>query len=69
MIDSSVIESLYEKGSGGGGIAWAWAILGLLVAAATVILIMGLTGNGNFVDNLVDTWNNFALAVQNLFNR
>ena len=69
IIDSSVIESLYEKGSGGGGVAWAWAILGLLVAAATVILIVGLTGNGNFVDNLVDTWNNFALAVQNLFNR
>lgn len=69
IVDSRVIENLYEKSSSGAGIAWAWAILGLLVAVATVILIVGLVGNGSFVDNLVDTWNNFALTVQNLFTR
>ena len=69
IVDSRVIENLYEKSSSGRGIAWAWAILGLLVAVATVILIVGLMGNGSFVDNLIDTWNNFALTVQNLFSR
>lgn len=69
IVDSRVIENLYEKSSSGAGIAWAWAILGLLVAVATVILIVGLVGNGSFVDNLVDTWNNFALTVQSWFTR
>lgn len=69
IVDSRVIENLYVKTSSGAGIAWAWAILGLLVAVATVILIVGLMGNGSFVDNLVDTWNNFALTVQNVFTR
>ncbi len=69
IVDSRVIENLYVKTSSGAGIAWAWAILGLLVAVATVILIVGLVGNGSFVDNLVDTWNNFALTVQNVFTR
>ncbi len=69
IVDSRVIENLYEKSSSGAGLAWAWAILGLLVAVATVILIVGLVGNGSFVDNLIDTWNNFALTVQNLFSR
>lgn len=69
IVDSRVIENLYEKSSSGAGIAWAWAILGLLVAVATVILIVGLVGNGSFVDNLIDTWNNFALTAQNLFAR
>ena len=69
IVDSRVIENLYGKTSSGAGIAWAWAVLGLLVAVATVILIVGLVGNGSFVDNLIDTWNNFALTVQNLFSR
>lgn len=68
IVDSSVIENLYRTNSGS-GLAWAWAILGLLVAFAAVVLIVGLMGNGTFVDNLVDTWNNFALAVQNIFKR
>lgn len=69
IVDSRVIENLYGKSSSGSGVAWAWAILGLLVAVATVMLIVGLMGNGSFVDNLIDTWNNFALTVQNLFAR
>lgn len=68
IVDSRLIENLYTSPSGA-GIAWAWALLGLLVAAATIIIIVGLMGNGTFVDNLIDTWNNFALAVQNIFKR
>nr|VDG63710.1 Thiamine pyrophosphokinase C terminal [Streptococcus thermophilus] len=66
IVDSRVIENLYRPTSGG-GVAWAWAILGLLVAVATIVIIVGVMGNGTFVDNLINTWNNFALAVQNLF--
>ncbi|GAB3074436.1 putative cytokinetic ring protein SteA [Corynebacterium aquatimens] len=67
IVDAAVIESLYRP-SNAGGFAWAWAILGILVALATVILVVGLTGNGSFNDNLIDTWNNFALHVQGWFN-
>ena len=66
IVDSQVIENLYRPSSSG-GVAWAWAILGLLVAIATIVVIVGVMGNGTFVDNLIDSWNNFALAVQNLF--
>ncbi|MCQ4620343.1 thiamine pyrophosphokinase [Corynebacterium sp. CCUG 71335] len=66
IVDSQVIENLYRPSSSG-GVAWAWAILGLLVAIATIVVIVGVMGNGMFVDNLIDSWNNFALAVQNLF--
>ena len=68
IVESTVVENLY-KTSPGSGAAWAWAILGLFVAIATVVLIVGFMGNGTFVDNLADTWDNFALTVRNLFNR
>ena len=67
IVDSSVITNLYAVESGA-GVAWAWAILGVLVAAAVVILIAGLGGNGNFADNLVDTWNTIALTVRGWFD-
>ena len=66
-MDSSVITNLYAVESGA-GVAWAWAILGVLVAAAVAILIAGLGGNGNFADNLVDTWNTIALTVRGWFD-
>ena len=67
IVDSSVITNLYAVESGA-GVAWAWAILGVLVAAAVAILIAGLGGNGNFADNLVDTWNTIALTVRGWFD-
>lgn len=66
LVDSTVIENLYAV-EGGNGVAWAWAILGLLVAAAAVILIAGIGGDGAFADNLVDTWNSVARTVQGWF--
>lgn len=68
LVDSTVIEHLYDTNTGGGGVAWAWAILGLLVAAATVVLIVGLGGPETFTTNLVDTWNRIALEFQSWFN-
>ncbi len=67
LVDSTVIENLYAVEGGGNGVAWAWAILGLLVAVAAVILIAGLTGEGAFADNLVATWNTIAVTVQGWF--
>ena len=67
LVDSTVIEHLYATNTGGGGVAWAWAILGLLVAAATVVLIVGLVGSETFTTNLVDTWNRIALEIQSWF--
>lgn len=67
IVDSSVITNLYAVESGA-GVAWAWAILGVLVAAAVVILIAGLGGDGNFADNLVDTWNTIVLTARDWFN-
>ncbi|WP_101706402.1 putative cytokinetic ring protein SteA [Corynebacterium fournieri] len=67
IVDSTVITNLYAVDSGA-GVAWAWAILGILVAAATAILIAGLNGTGNFADNLVDTWNTIALTVRGWFD-
>lgn len=68
IVDSTVIENLYTKTSGGGSVAWAWAILGLLVAAATIVVIVGLGGPDTFTDNLVNTWDAIADAVLGWFN-
>ena len=67
IVDSTVITNLYAVESGA-GVAWAWAILGVLVAAAAAILIAGLGGDGNFADNLVNTWNTIALTVRGWFD-
>lgn len=66
LVDASAVSSLYTVPSGG-GIAWLWAVLGLLVALAVMVVIAGLNGDGSFVDNMIDTWNNIALTVQGWF--
>ena len=68
VVDSEVIENLYSVAPRG-GLAWAWAILGLLVLLATVVLVVGLGGDAGFTDNLVNTWNSIALKFQNLLQR
>src|SRR5699024_4444713 len=67
LVDAEVITNLYTVRTTG-GLAWLWALLGILVAAAVVILIAGTSGDGSFTDNLIDTWNSFALTVQGWFN-
>ncbi len=66
LVDASAIMNLYAIRSNT-NLTWLWALLGVLVAMATVVLIVGTAGNGGFVDNLITTWNNIALAVQRLF--
>ena len=63
LVDSSAIINLYTVKSGS-SLTWLWAVLGILVALAAVVLVVGLGGEGTFTDNLIDTWNNIALTVQ-----
>ncbi|MEX3505781.1 putative cytokinetic ring protein SteA [Corynebacterium sp. LK2590] len=66
VVDADAIINLYTVYRGGGS-AWLWAILGILVALAVIVLVVGLGGDAGFTDNLVDTWNNLALTVQGWF--
>ena len=66
LVDSSAIINLYTVKSGS-SLTWLWAVLGILVALAAVVLIVGLGGEGTFTDNLIDTWNNIALTFQGWF--
>ena len=66
LVDASAISDLYTVNSGR-GTAWLWAVLGILVAAAAIVLIVGLSGSGTFSDNLIDTWNSIALTFQGWF--
>lgn len=67
LVDADLIANLYTVRSGG-GLAWLWAVLGILVALAAIVLIVGTGGDGSFTDNLIDTWNNIALKFQSWFN-
>lgn len=67
LVDADTVINLYTMPSSGSGLAWMWAILGLLVAIAVLIAIVGFGGDGAFVDNLVDTWNVLAEKVQGWF--
>lgn len=66
LVDAEAIVRLYTVRFSA-SVAWLWAILGLLVAAASLILIAGFSGDGAFAENLVNTWNNIALWVQSWF--
>lgn len=67
MVDGSAIADLYSIRSSG-SLAWLWALLGILVALAVVFVIAGTAGDGSFSDNLIDTWNSFALSIQGWFS-
>jgi uncharacterized membrane-anchored protein len=66
LVDSSAIINLYTVKTGSSS-TWLWAILGILVALAAIVLIIGMGGDGTFTDNLIDTWNNIATTVQGWF--
>lgn len=66
LVDADAVIELYRVNRGG-STAWLWAVLGILVAAAAVILVAGLTGDAGFTQNLIDTWNSIALTVQSWF--
>lgn len=66
LVDSEAVLRLSASRSGSGG-AWAWALLGILVAILVIVLLVGLGGDGAFVENLINTWNTIALTVQSWF--
>lgn len=65
LVDGRLVADLYRVSGAGFGIAWA--ILAVFIAAAVIIAIAGATGDGSVSENLIDTWNSFALWVQGLF--
>ena len=67
LVSADAIISLYSLGSGR-GLAWLWALLGILVALAAIILVVGLGGDADFATNLVDTWNGIVSSVQGWFS-
>ncbi len=66
LVDADAIVDLYSIGTGR-GLGWLWALLGLLVAVAAIILVVGFGGEDTFLNNLIDTWNGIALTVQGWF--
>ena len=62
LVDASAIATLYNIRSGK-NIAFLWGVMGVLVALATVIMVAGLAGEGSFMVNVVDTWNNIIGRV------
>lgn len=66
LVDAKAISKLYTVRTNV-NLGWLWAVLGILVAIAVIVLIAGMNGSGGFVDNMIDTWNNIALSVQSLF--
>lgn len=66
LVDARTVAHLYSVRTPA-TVSWLWAALGIIVALAVIILIAGTAGDGSFVDNLIDTWNNVALSVQGWF--
>lgn len=67
LVDADSVINLYTAPSGG-GMGWLWALLGLLVAVAVIIAVVGLGGDADFATNLSTTWNNIVESVTGLFN-
>ncbi|AIT61026.1 putative cytokinetic ring protein SteA [Corynebacterium doosanense] len=68
LVDAAAVTNLYTVNrTGGASLAWLWALLGILVALATIVLVVGLGGDSSFTQNLVDAWNSLALWFQGLF--
>ena len=68
MVDAAAVTNLYTVNrTGGASLGWLWALLGILVALATIVLVVGLGGDSSFTQNLVDAWNSLALWFQGLF--
>ena len=66
LVDAQAVISMYRI-TPSRNIGWLWAILGILVAIAVIIMVIGFGGDGTFADNLINTWNSFALWFQGLF--
>lgn len=68
LVDASAITKLYHVGTGSGNLAWLWALLGILVAIAAVIVVIGVGGDGTFTENMANTWDQLAEWLSGLVN-
>lgn len=68
LVDAAAVTSLYTVSRGGGGLGWLWALMGILVAIAAIVVVVGVGGGETFTQNLVDAWNSLTLWFQGLFN-
>ena len=62
LVDADAVISLYTAPAGS-NLGWLWALLGILVALATIVLIAGFGGDATFAQNLRDTWTNLTETV------
>lgn len=62
LVDADAVISLYTAPAGS-NLGWLWAVLGILVALATIVLIAGFGGDATFAQNLRDTWTNLTETV------
>ena len=65
LVDANAVIGLYQTGRGVAA-GWLWAALGVLVALAALVLIVGIAGSGNFAENIASTWDNIFATVQRL---
>lgn len=68
LVDASAITKLYSLPGGEGSLAWLWALLGILVAVAVIILVIGLGGGSTFTQNMIDMWDQIEQWFQGLFS-
>ena len=54
VVDADAVINLYSAPSS--NLGWLWAVMGILVAIAAVILIVGFGGSQDFASNLSETW-------------
>lgn len=62
LVDADAVISLYTAPAAS-NLGWLWALLGILVALATIVLIAGFGGDATFAQNLRDTWTNLTETV------
>lgn len=67
LVDADSVITLYTAPAGG-SLGWLWALLGILVALAAIVLIAGLGGDASFGENLSATWSNLTETVAGWFN-
>lgn len=67
LVDANAVIGLYQTGRGVAA-GWLWAALGVLVALAALVLIVGIAGSGNFAENIASTWDNIFATVQGWFS-
>ena len=67
LVTARSLASVRQRGEGS-GLAWLWALIGLVVLIGVIVAIAGLAGPASFADNLINTWNNVVATVQGWVN-